>query len=112
MKKFMRRLSLIGISFVLLISLSGVTVLAVNLPTEPTAGGCAASCCPGSTEQDEPSSKGSLLECQCPSCQSAEVQPFALRFKSVGETGTVPRESSRRPPGEHPTLIDYPPELA
>jgi len=31
-------------------------------------------------------------------------------LKSLGETGAVSPEASRNTPGEHPRLIDYPPE--
>jgi len=106
----MHRLALQSIAVLLLICLSGVAVAAANLPLQSVAGGCADACCPGSTDQDEPTGKCPPLQCQCPSCLNVYLHYFCLSLKSLGETGAVPLEASRRPPGEHPRLIDYPPE--
>lgn len=107
-----QRLPLLCITVLLLINLSGIAVLATALPSLADERACAETCCPGTASQDEPDGKCSKLECQCSSCVSIDLQHYSLALRFIAEGLTVSQETSSLPPGEHPRLIDYPPETA
>jgi hypothetical protein len=107
-----KRLPFLCITLLLLINLSGIVVFATALPSLADERACAESCCPGSASQDEPDGKCNKLECQCSSCVSIDLQRYSLTLRFIGEDLTVSHETSSLPPGDHPQLIDYPPETA
>jgi len=107
-----QRLPLLCITVLLLINLSGIAVFAAALPSLTDERACAEACCPGSPAQDVPDGKCNKLECQCTSCVSVDLQCFSLTLRFIGEGPTSGHETSSLPPGEHPRLIDYPPETA
>jgi hypothetical protein len=107
-----QRLPLLCITVLLLINLSGIAVLAAALPSLTDERACAEACCPGNPAQEVPDGKCNKLECQCTSCVSIDLQRFSLTLRFIGETLAIGQETSSLPPGEHPRLIDYPPEAA